>query len=286
MFTNTILTVVAVASTALAAPWTNNRVDPKCTIVFDGRIPKNLTPTALDVQSTNTIFNAGFVKGNNLTWSQILQFPYEASRFDGSNYKAVEVTISDKSIFQKQLGFRRAGLQFLKDAPDGEGAKGVKTLHWSVKQDAAKPLNLTHEYLNVWHEAADYSNNQIQFQTGSLIGKSDADKKSFKILDRSGNSLWSVPIDFTQWQNFAAKLDFVNNQATFYYSTGLNQLKQVAGPTAVNLAGGGQYQLGILKKPTGTSDVANAGYQQPNLNEGQIYGGLFLEDSSNGCVSL
>jgi hypothetical protein len=54
----------------------------------------------------------------------------------------------------------------------------------------------------------------------------------------------------------------------------------------VNLAGGGQFQLGVLKKPTGTADVVNAGYQEPNLNEGQIYGGLFLEDSANGCVSL
>jgi hypothetical protein len=54
----------------------------------------------------------------------------------------------------------------------------------------------------------------------------------------------------------------------------------------VNLAGGGQYQLGILKKPTGTSDVANAGFQESPLDEGQIYGGLFLEDSINGCVSL
>ncbi|RMZ70431.1 endoglucanase c [Pyrenophora seminiperda CCB06] len=282
MITNTLLTVAVVASTALAAPyWTNNRVDPACHIVFDGRVPMNITPTSLDVQSTNTLFNADYVKGNNLTWSSILQFPYGASRFDGDSFRAVEVTISDKSIFQKQVGFRRAGLQFLKDAPDGEGGKGVKTLHWSVKQDPAKPLNLTHEYLNVWHEAADYSNNQIQFQTGTLIGKSenDAEKKSFKILDRAGKALWSVPIDFSNWQNFAAKLDF--NQ-----STGMDQLKLVAGPLATNLTGGGQYQIGILKKPTGTSDVANAGYQEPNLNEGQIYGGLFLEDSSKGCISL
>lgn len=51
-------------------------------------------------------------------------------------------------------------------------------------------------------------------------------------------------------------------------------------------SGGGQYQIGILKKPTGTSDVVNAGFQESNLNEGQIYGGLFIEDSANGCVSL
>jgi hypothetical protein len=73
---------------------------------------------------------------------------------------------------------------------------------------------------------------------------------------------------------------------TIFYSAAQASLKQVAGPLSVNLAGGGQYQLGILKKPTGTSDVANAGFQEKNLDEGQIYGGLFLEDSINGCVSL
>jgi hypothetical protein len=44
--------------------------------------------------------------------------------------------------------------------------------------------------------------------------------------------------------------------------------------------------MGILKKPTGSNDVVNSGYQSKNLNEGQIYGGLFLEDSANNCVTL
>lgn len=78
----------------------------------------------------------------------------------------------------------------------------------------------------------------------------------------------------------------INSQTTVYYSTGASKLSLVAGPSSVNLAGGGQFQIGILKKPTGTSDVANAGFQEPNLNEGQIYGGLFVEDSASGCVSL
>jgi len=111
-------------------------------------------------------------------------------------------------VFQKQNCFRRAGLQFLKNAGDGEGEKGVKMLHWSVKQGASRPLNLTHEYLNVWHEAADYSANQIQFQTGSIIGKSNADRSNFEILDRNRNSLYAVPIDFKNWQNFAVTLIF------------------------------------------------------------------------------
>lgn len=76
------------------------------------------------------------------------------------------------------------------------------------------------------------------------------------------------------------------SQVSIYYSVGAAKLKVVATNKSANLAGGGQFQLGILKKPTGTSDVVNSGYQEPNLNEGQIYGGLFIEDSANGCVSL
>jgi hypothetical protein len=76
------------------------------------------------------------------------------------------------------------------------------------------------------------------------------------------------------------------SQVQIYYSVGDAALKSVAGPTSANLAGGGQFQLGILKKPTGTSDVVNGGYQEKNLNEGQIYGSIFLEDSADGCVSL
>lgn len=208
MYTQTLISLAAVASTAMAIPHKHARADVKCTIVFDGRVPVNTTPTYFD--TSNALFNPDYVKGNDLKWSQILKFPNDTSRFDGDKFTAVEVTISDKSIFQTQNGFRRAGLQFAKDASDGEGGKGVKTLHWSVKQDPARPLNLTHEYLNVWHEAADYSADQIQFQTGSLIGKSDADKNSFKILDRSGNFLYSVPIDKKNWQNFAVKLDYNN----------------------------------------------------------------------------
>jgi hypothetical protein len=41
----------------------------------------------------------------------------------------------------------------------------------------------------------------------------------------------------------------------------------------------------MLKKPTGTDDVVNSGYQSSNLNEGLIYGGVFLENSTGGCIS-
>lgn len=60
----------------------------------------------------------------------------------------------------------------------------------------------------------------------------------------------------------------------------------MASNKSANLAGGGQFQLGILKKPTGSTDVVNNGFQSKDLKEGQIYGGVFLEDSVDGCVSL
>ncbi|KAF2786828.1 glycoside hydrolase family 131 protein [Melanomma pulvis-pyrius CBS 109.77] len=288
MHGQSLVAVLLSAGGAFALPSrAHAAADLACPIVFDGRIPANTAPTFFDTYATNTIFNPDYVKNLTLKWSEILKFPaINGSRFDGADHIPLEVTISDKSIFQTQNGFRRAGLQFLKDASDGPGTVGVKTLHWSVKQDAARPLNLTHEYLNVWHEAADYSSNQIQFQAGQIIGKSAADKNNFKVLDRTGKSLYSVAIDKTNWQNFAVKLDYNKNQVQIYYSVGDAALKSVAGPTAADISGGGQFQLGILKKPTGTSDVVNGGYQEKNLNEGQIYGGIFLEDSADGCVSL
>lgn len=150
MYTQTLLSLVAAASTAFAAPHVQARADPTCKIVFDGRVLKNTDPTAFDTYATATLYNPDYTKNLNVKWSQILKFPNETSRFDGDKYTALEVTLNDQSIFMTQNGFRRAGLQFLNDAADGEGQKGVKTLHWSVKQDPARPLNLTHEYLNVW----------------------------------------------------------------------------------------------------------------------------------------
>lgn len=147
MHRQSLAAILLSAGSALAAPMAP-AADIKCPIVFDGRVPVGTASTFFDTYATNTIFNPDYVKGNDLKWSQILQFPTgDPSRFDGTNFTALEVTLSDKSIFQKQNGFRRAGLQFLKDAADGPGTTGVKTLHFSVKQDSARKLNLTHEYL-------------------------------------------------------------------------------------------------------------------------------------------
>jgi hypothetical protein len=73
-----------------------------------------------------------------------------------------------------------------------------------------------------------------------------------------------------------------------FYSRDQAPLKPVTAPLPNNNTGGGQLQLGMAKKPTETETVVWDGYQEPipPYGEGQIYGGVFVEDGSNGCVSL
>ncbi|KAI8631973.1 hypothetical protein F5Y19DRAFT_381459 [Xylariaceae sp. FL1651] len=278
--------LLAAATLSSALPWATNSTGViKCPMMLNGLVSTSLTPTDFDSYATSP-FNPDYVRGSQ-KFSQILQFPTVTnSRFDNASYKAIEVTINDQSIFQTQNGFRRVGLQIQGDTnTGGPGTTGVRTLHFSVKQDPQRKLNLTHEYLNVWHETSDYSANQFNFEAGTIIGKS-GDKNTFKVLNRQNTQVWSTPIDYTAWQNFAVTLDFNKNTLQVYYSKNDDPLKAVTSALSNDNSGGGQYQIGILKKPTGTSDVVNSGYQEKNLNEGQIYGGLFLEDSAGGCVSL
>lgn len=46
--------------------------------------------------------------------------------------------------------------------------------------------------------------------------------------------------------------------------------------------------MGMLKLPTGPLgiNVLYEGYQEPHLNEGLIFGGVFIEESNNGCVTF
>ena len=73
-----------------------------------------------------------------------------------------------------------------------------------------------------------------------------------------------------------------------FYSAGDAPLQAVTEPLPNENAGGGQLQLGIAKKPTETKTVVYDGFQEPisMRGEGQIYGGIFVEDSSDGCVSV
>jgi hypothetical protein len=187
---------------------------PTCPIVFDGRVPS--TASLSDFDSNNggawMPFNPDYVRASAVPWSDILQLPEVAdpSRFDAeSGTIPLEVTLSDDSIFMTQNGFRRAGLQFLKDSNEGSpAAKGRKTVHFSLRTDPARALNLTHEYLLVWHETAAYDANQFNFEVGTVIGQEAKGGDTYKLLDRNYKILWETPIVEDEWQNFAITVDY------------------------------------------------------------------------------
>ena len=193
-----------------------------CPITIDGRVGQNLTLQTFDTNASP--FNPNFTKGQNLTWSEILQFPaVAASKFDvQNNDKSIEVTITDESIFvpgggTPQIGFRRAGL-LLGNGSDASDV-GVETFHWSVKQDANASMNLTHEYLNAFHERNDFSGNQFSFNAGTILAQdaptdsnvstTGLDKNLWKFLNLHNDVIWTTEIDVVNWQNFAVTMDYV-----------------------------------------------------------------------------
>lgn len=286
-----VLVVLSLASLALATK--------KCEILFDGRVPWSATPA--DFEKSTSIYNNQYILGQNQTWSQVLKFPLVApSLFDLPKSKAVEVTINDGSIFlaggTPQTGFRRSEL--LPGVNNGTDAtvQGTTTFHWSIRNDPLRPLNLTHEYHPAWHETNDYSTSQFTFQTGKPFSKKvDPDVKNPKTLRLAGRQsnvpeamFFQTPFIYDVWHNFAVTVGWTSNKITVYYSKGYEPLKKVVGPVSNDNSGGGQFHIGTFKLPTGPDgiDVVHEGYQAKHLNEGLIFGGIFIEQSSNGCVTL
>lgn len=143
-----LLALASALSAVSALPHQARSAEIQCPIVLDGRVASSLKPADFDSYATSP-FNPEYIIGEGLKFSEILKFPTtDNARFDTDDHMAVEVTISDKSIFMEQNGFRRAGLQIQGDDNDGSpGIGGVKTIHFSVKLDPQRPLNLSHEYL-------------------------------------------------------------------------------------------------------------------------------------------
>ncbi|RYC60551.1 hypothetical protein CHU98_g5653 [Xylaria longipes] len=166
----------------------------------------------------------------------------------------------DDSIFAPsadnvQTGYRRAELiTASNDGTDGSTTR-VKTLHFSVMKDANRPLNLTHEYQLAFLESNDFSTNQFVLKTGTLLGANTADPerlpKCFTILARD------------------------------------RPAHRTDSALANDVSGQGQFHFGVLQKGlTGGNDIVKNGEQEPGIDECIIFGGIFEEDSSAGCISL
>jgi hypothetical protein len=149
------------------------------------------------------------------------------AKFDTSSHRSIEVTISDDSTIvpgggSPQLGFRRAGL-LLGNGYDASNS-GTHTSYWSVLQDHARPMILTHEYLNVWHERNNYTADQWSFNTGIMLAQDhplDSNittthlaESLWKFLNVENDIIWTTPVLWDEWQNFAVRMD-VNKKEVF-----------------------------------------------------------------------
>jgi hypothetical protein len=143
-------------------------------------------------------------------------------QFDGTASKAVEVTISDKSLFNSQTGFRRAELLPVSVSGSDPSTTGVKTMHFSVMKDSARPLNTSHEYQLFFLESNDYSTNQVALKYGSIIGGNPSGVSSDSLMlmgnvnAKPVNTIFSTKFTPGVWHNFAITLDFNKGYVPIY----------------------------------------------------------------------
>ncbi|KAL8383666.1 hypothetical protein RB595_010731 [Gaeumannomyces hyphopodioides] len=254
-------------------------------VLPDGRIAQNVQPEGFNVLAS--VFKSAVVKGDGLVFSDLITFPaVKASIFDkAGNTKPFAINIDDKSIFVPQGGeaqsnIRRADLlPSIRSQLDDVAVKGVKTLHFSVQRDAASPLNATHDYQLVSLESKDFSKHQFDVRTGADNGNNIA------VVGTSAGGAVQKEIFKTAFgegafENFALKLDFDQNTMQVFHSTGDAALKQVTEPIANDLSGLGEYHFALQKNPVGTNP------QPTGIKEAIIYGGIFMEDSTSGTVTL
>jgi hypothetical protein len=285
-------TAAAVSTVAASSGLDACRTNYARSITLEARVPFNATGE--DIDNGLLPFNPTSVLGQNQTFAEVLRFPsVPPSISDGPDSKAVEVTLSDGSIFAPsstnvQTGFRRTEL-----IPENNNAgvnastSGVQVWHLSVRRDEQKPLNYSHEYYLWWLERADYSHDQFILGTGTLFGDGDnkttaQEAKQLWLRSNDASSqqtIWQVPFVSGVWHNVELLLDFSQNMLQVYYSTDYKEPVAQGVPMSNDLGGNGQYHIGLLKKPTGLNltDITKQGYQESGIDEGVIFGGAFEE---------
>ncbi|KAF3907411.1 hypothetical protein ABW21_db0204265 [Orbilia brochopaga] len=297
-----LLSSLALAALASAVPTPSDTTTAigANPIVFDGRIPPLFRSAKLDSADTSP-YNPQYVLGQE-PWSKVIHFPnIEHSLFDQPlGGKPLIVTINDKSIFQPggpdsaQTGFRRSELLPAPNSGNDITTNGVTAHHFSIRIDPTRPLNYSHEYQPVFIETQDYSSHVWQLKTGTPFGESWslAAAKTLRLYSSETSSpsieLLNMPFTEDTWHNFAIESDWVNSLITVYHSTGQSPLVKVVGPIPNDASGKGQFHVGMLKLPTGPMgiDVTKQGWQSKRPNEGLTYGGIFIEDTTDGAVTL
>ncbi|GKT45437.1 uncharacterized protein ColSpa_05618 [Colletotrichum spaethianum] len=251
-------------------------------VLPDGRIKAGAVPEDFNVLAS--VFKSAVVKGDGkkpgLKFSDVITFPeVEASLFDKTtNTKAFAININDKSVFipqggEAQSNIRRADLlPSIRSQLNDVAVTGVRTMHFSVQRDTAKPLNATHDYQIVNLESKDFSFHQFDVRTGADNGNEVAVFGNSKTTPAPAK-IFSTPFGEGQFENFALKMDFNAN-------TGQKPLQQVTEPVANDLAGLGEYHFALQKNAVGDAP------QPTGIQEALVFAGIFMEDSTDGTVTL
>ncbi|KAK2597829.1 hypothetical protein N8I77_012590 [Diaporthe amygdali] len=258
-------------------------------VLPDGRIKQDAVPEDFNVLASP--FKSAVVKGDGLNFSDIITFPnIQPSIFDAAgNTKAFEISINDKSVFvpqgqAPQDQFRRADLlPSIASTLNNVSTTGKKTMHFSLQQDAAKPLALTtNEYQVAFLETADFASRIFDVRVGTGTTSPSLTGGNIVVLGRSGDAIQEMFVApfSADLQNFAVTLDFDQNTMQVFHSTGQTPLAQVSEAVANDNSGNGEYHFALLK-------LADAqGQQAANIDEGLAFAGIFMEDSADGTVTL
>ncbi|GKT93517.1 hypothetical protein CT0861_12327 [Colletotrichum tofieldiae] len=273
-------------------------------VLPDGRIKADAVPEDFNV--LGSVFKSAVVKGDGLLFSNVITFPdVESSIFDkATNTKAFAINIDDKSVFipqggEAQSNIRRADLlPSIRSQLNDVAVTGVRTLHFSVQRDPAKPLNATHDYQIVNLESKDFSFHQIDVRTGADNGNEIAVFGNSKTTP-APQKIFSAPFGEGQFENFALKMDFnakygflylrpqgrdltdsIDSTVQVFHSTGQAPLQQATEPIANDLAGLGEYHFALQKNAVGDAP------QPTGIQEALFFAGIFMEDSTDGTVTL
>ena len=81
--------------------------------------------------------------------------------------------------------------------------------------------------------------------------------------------------------------EVIHSTVQVFSSTGTDALVQQTDALPNDLSGNGALHFGINKNPTDPGeDVLRTGFQESGILEGVVYGGIFVEDSTDGTVTL
>jgi hypothetical protein len=257
--------------------------------LFEGRIPIGTKPAFFD--GDYSPYKKEGAKGPYQTWSQIITTDYmKPSPYDEDKFQSFQITINDQSVFPGTPGYRRATL-YPKLSETTYIATGIVTYHFSIMKSPDLQLNTTHQYEFVNLGGADGQPPIFQLRYGTdyqntsepAYASEDADK--LRIYATSADDYASVipiySVDFKPdvFYNFAVTIDWNAGTLTIFYSEGSKPLAQCRPPTKYFVQTPAGFSLGLLKYPIGVSvDPAQAGYQEEYIDEGIIFGGVFIED--------